>query len=147
MESLTLTWWLWLLVGIVLMVAELLLPSGFFCLFFGVGGLAVGVLTAAGLLSSFVGQGLAFIAISLLCIGVLRKPLLTKFHFQNRAHTVDSLIGETAKAMEAIAPQTIGKVEMRGTSWSAVNIGPEPIPVDVRCRVERVEGLTLYVRA
>ena len=141
-----LTWWIWLVLGIVLMVAELLLPTGFFCFFFGLSGIAIGLLTYIGLLSSFIAQGLAFIAISLLCIALLRKPLVTKFHFQNRAHTVDSLVGETAKAMEAIAPQAIGKVEMRGTSWSAFNIGSEIIPLDFRCRVEKVEGLTLHVK-
>ncbi len=99
-----------------------------------------------GLLSSFHMQGLAFIAISLFCVFVLRKPLLAKFHFRNRTHSVDSLIGETAKALEPIAPQAFGKVEMRGSSWSALNTGSEIIAFEARCRVEKVEGLTLHVR-
>ena len=145
MEPIILTWWTWLIIGFVLMVAELLLPSGFFLFFFGLGGVVTAFLALVGL-SSFIAQGLVFIGISLVCVILLRKPLLAKFHFRNRAHSVDSLVGETAKALEAIAPHAIGRVEMRGTSWSALNTGSELIALDVRCRVEKVEGLTLHVR-
>ena len=147
MESVSLTWWTWLIIGFVLMVAELLLPTGFFMFFFGVGAVVTAFLVLSGLLSSFASQGLAFIAISLFCVFVLRKPLLAKFHFRNHVHAVDSLIGQTAKALEPIAPYGIGKVEMRGSSWSALNTGSEVIAFEARCRVEKVEGLTLHVRS
>src|SRR3954447_6879712 len=137
MEPLTMTWWMWLAVGLVLMMAELLLPTGFFLLFFGGGALATAVLVRLGV-SSFVTQGLAFLAISALCVILLRKPLLARFHFRNHAHhAVDSLIGENARALEPIAPLAIGKVEMRRASWSALNTGSEMIPLDFRCRVEK----------
>jgi len=35
------TWWMWLAGGLVLMVAELATPSGFYMLFFGVGAFGV----------------------------------------------------------------------------------------------------------
>jgi len=145
MELITLTWWAWLIVGLVLMAGELLLPTGFFLFFFGVGAVATAFIAVLGL-TSFALQGLAFVVISLVCVVLLRKPLLAKFHFRNRAQLVDSMVGETARALEAIAPQETGRVEMRGTSWSALNTGSEPILPNVRCRIERVEGLTLHVR-
>lgn len=146
MENITLAWWTWLIAGFALMFAELLLPTGFFLFFFGVGGVLTALLAALGVVPTFVGQGLAFIGISLCCVVLLRKPLLTKFHIRNPTHAVDSLVGETAQALEAIAPQAIGKVELRGASWSALNTGSEPIAQDVRCRVEKVQGLTLHVK-
>ena len=146
MDSITLAWWTWLIAGFVLMFAELVLPTGFFLFFFGVGGVLTALLAALGLLSTFVGQGLAFIGISLSCVVVLRKPLLAKFHIRNPTHSVDSLVGETAHALEPIAPQAFGKVELRGASWSALNTGSELIAPDVRCRVEKVQGLTLHVK-
>jgi inner membrane protein len=145
MEPITLTWWTWLIVGLMLMAAELLLPAGFYLFFFGVGGVATAFLAALGV-SAFPVQGLAFIGISLVCVVLLRKPLLAKVHFRNKTHTVDSMVGETAKALEAIAPHAVGRVEMRGTCWSALNTGSDLIPLDVRCRVEKVEGLTLHVK-
>ncbi|HEX8984296.1 MAG TPA: NfeD family protein [Bryobacteraceae bacterium] len=146
MEPTILAWWVWLVAGLVLMLAELLLPTGFFLFFFGAGSVATALFACLGLLSSFVAQGLVFIGVSLLLLALLRKPLLAKFHFRNQAHAVDSLIGETAKALETIAPQAIGKVELRGSSWSALNTGPVLIALDTRCRVEKIEGLTLHVR-
>lgn len=146
MDSVTLAWWTWLIAGFVLMFAELVLPTGFFLFFFGVGGVLTALLAALGVLSTFVGQGLAFIGISLCCVVVLRKPLLAKFHIRNPTHSVDSLVGETAHALEPIAPQAFGKVELRGASWSALNTGSELIAADVRCRVEKVQGLTLHVK-
>ena len=146
MQPITLTWWAWLVVGLILMLAELLSPSGFFLFFFGVGSVATALLSALGLVSSFVAQGLVFIVTSLFCVFVLRKPLTAKFHIHNATGPVDSLVGETAKAMEAIAPQAFGKVELRGTAWSALNTGSAIIPFDFRCRVEKVDGLTLHVK-
>lgn len=144
---LTFTWWAWLILGGILMATELLLPTGFFLFFFGVGAALTGCLEALGLLRSFPSQGLAFIVISFASIVLLRKPLLAKFHFRNKPHfSVDSLVGQTAVALEAIAPQSTGKVELRGAAWSARNTGSEPIPVNAHCRVEHVEGLTLYVK-
>ena len=146
-QVLTFTWWTWLILGGVLMAAELLLPMGFFLFFFGVGAALTGCLVALGLLPSFTVQGLVFVGISLASIVLLRKPLLAKFHFRNKGHAaVDTLIGQTAKALEAMAPQAAGKVELRGSCWSAVNVGAEFIALDARCLVEKVEGLTLHVR-
>jgi membrane protein implicated in regulation of membrane protease activity len=147
MEPFTLTWWAWLVFGGVLMAAELLVPTGFFLFFFGVGAALTGCLVALGLLPSFAVQGLVFIALSLASIVLLRKPLLAKFHFRNKTHSsVDSLVGQTAMALDAILPQAFGKVELRGSCWSALNTGLEPIASQARCRVDKVEGLTLHVR-
>jgi inner membrane protein len=143
----TLPWGAWLIFGGILMAAELLLPTGFFFFFFGVGAALTGCLVALGLLPSFALQGLVFIAISLASIVLLRKPLLAKFHFRNKAHaSVDSLIGQTATALDPMPPQAAGRVELRGACWSALNIGSEPIALNARCRVDKVEGLTLHVR-
>jgi len=143
----SLPWGAWLIFGGILMAAELLLPTGFFLFFFGVGAALTGCLVAFGLLPSFAMQGLVFIGISLASIVLLRKPLLAKFHFRNKGlAAVDSLVGQTAKALDAMAPQAVGRVELRGSCWSALNIGSEPIALDARCLVDKVEGLTLHVR-
>ena len=145
--AVSLVWWAWLILGGVLMAAELLLPTGFFLFFFGVGAALTGCLEALGLLRSFPSQGLAFIVISFASIVLLRKPLLAKFHFRNKPlFSVDSLVGQTAVALEAIAPQSTGRVELRGAAWSARNTGSEPIAINARCRVDQVDGLTLYVK-
>jgi membrane protein implicated in regulation of membrane protease activity len=41
----------------------------------------------------------------------------------------------------------VGTAELRGTSWTARNIGPAPLANGQRCKVQRVDGLMLYVKA
>ena len=48
----TMNWWLWLAGGLALVVAELVTPSGFFIIFFGLGALTVGVLATLEILTS-----------------------------------------------------------------------------------------------
>ena len=72
---------------------------------------------------------------------------MEKFKLSGKhGHKVDSLVGETALALEDIAPGAIGKVELRGASWTAHNAGDQPIQRSERPKVERVEGLTLHIR-
>jgi membrane protein implicated in regulation of membrane protease activity len=40
----------------------------------------------------------------------------------------------------------MGRVELRGTVWSARNTGDAAIHAGQRCSVERVDGLTLDIR-
>jgi len=61
--------------------------------------------------------------------------------------SIDSLIGETCVAVEDMAINAVGKAELRGTSWTARNAGDKPLARGQRCTVERVEGLTIFVRA
>jgi inner membrane protein len=58
----------------------------------------------------------------------------------------DTLAGEIGVASEALAPGAVGSVELRGTVWSARNVGEVALESGARVRVERVEGLTLQVR-
>jgi hypothetical protein len=60
---------------------------------------------------------------------------------------MDTLEGELAIPMDDLAPGAVGKAELRGTSWTAQNADDRPLAKGQRCRVVRVEGLTLFIRA
>jgi hypothetical protein len=78
---------------------------------------------------------------------LFRRPLLRMVEPVSRPHDVDSLVGETAVPLEDIPAGAIGKAEMRGTSWTARNVGAGALARGQRCKVERVEGLMLCVRS
>jgi membrane protein implicated in regulation of membrane protease activity len=139
-------WWVWLLFGLFLLVCELLTPGGFYIVFFGVGAIVIGVLAAMDLAGPPWVQWLLFSAVSVVSLVLFRRPLLRMVQPLPGGHEVDSLVGETAVALEDIAAGSIGKVEMRGTSWTAQNAGITPLARGMRGKVERVEGLKLYVR-
>ena len=141
------TWWLWLLIGIALLLVELLTPGGFWVLFFGIGALATGVLTWAGVAASETVQWMLFSLLSVSTLLTLRKPLLRRFSANPPpAGDIDRLAGEMAVALSPIGPNEIGKAELRGTSWSARNVGPMMVAAGQRCRVEHVDGLMLWIR-
>jgi membrane protein implicated in regulation of membrane protease activity len=139
-------WWIWILIGLFLVLAEVVTPGGFYILFFGVGALVVGFLGLAGLGGPAWLQVLLFSIISVAALWLFREKLL-QFSQVKTSAPVDSFVGETARATEAIAINETGKAELRGTSWNARNVGTTPLASGARCTVERVEGLTLYVRA
>jgi membrane protein implicated in regulation of membrane protease activity len=137
-------WWMWLAGGLVLLVVELATPSGFFVMFFGLGALTVGVLTRFGLAGDPWTQWLIFTVLSIVYLLVARGRLQARFRHQ--AVEVDSLVGEIAVPRERIPPGAIGRVDLRGTLWSARNEAPVPLEPGQRSRVTRVDGLLVFVQ-
>jgi membrane protein implicated in regulation of membrane protease activity len=139
-------WWIWMLLGLVLLVAELLTPGSFFIIFFGFGAFSVGVLTAFDAAGPLWLQWLLFSVLSVLSLALCRKRLVLRFKSHPRPGEVDTLVGEIAVTMQEIAAGAVGKAELRGTVWTTRNLEQNSLAAGRRCRVERVEGLTLFVR-
>lgn len=139
-------WWIWILLGLALLLAELITPGGFYLLFFGFGAVIVGIMVALGIGGPSWLQIISFSLVSLLSLWLFREKLLVKTR-RVVDDNVDTLIGEIAVVLDDLAVNGVGKAEMRGTSWNTRNIGDRPLAQGERCRVERVEGLTIFVRA
>lgn len=137
-------WWIWLCAGLLLMLAELLTPGGFYFLFFGIGACAAAV--AALVTDNAVAQALVFAAVSIVSLAFFRRPLLEKLQ-KARGGAVDQIAGEFAIASADIAPGEIGSAELRGSTWKARNAGGVTLKSGARCAVERVDGLMLIVRS
>jgi membrane protein implicated in regulation of membrane protease activity len=91
-------------------------------------------------------QWLMFSIVSVAGTLLLRRRLLERFR-PPPDRDMDALAGNTAVALEVLAALGTGKVEMRGSTWTARNLDESPIAVGQPCRVERVEGLVLEVRS
>ena len=137
-------WWLWVILGVVLLAAEMV-SAGLFLIFFGIGGIVVGVLVRFHLIEATWMQWLAFSVVSLVSMALLRKPLQQRLKINVRKE-VDTMVGERALASEEMAAGAIGKVELRGSTWQARNVGGSAVKSGQGCKVERVEGITLLVR-
>jgi inner membrane protein len=138
-------WWIWLVIGFILMAVEMM-HMGLFLIFAGFAAVLVGVLSRLGLAGPEWRQWLLFSVISVISILLFRRPLLRYFRF-NESRSVDTMIGETAKALETMAVNGRGKAELRGSIWNAVNVGHQPLGSGEYCRVEEVDGITIKVRA
>ncbi|MBI4638547.1 MAG: NfeD family protein [Candidatus Rokubacteria bacterium] len=140
-------WWLWILMGLALLGLEMATPGGFYLLFFGVGALVVGATVGVEVGGPVWVQWLLFSAVSVVSLLLFRGPLLARLKGRERDVAMDTLEGEVATLMDDLSPGAVGKAELRGTTWTAQNGDDRPLSRGQRCRVARVEGLTLWVRA
>jgi len=137
------------LIGIGLLLAELLLPTGGILAAIGIVGL-----TAAGIVAFNSDSSVAdYAGGALIALGILsaitfyfvtRKVLAA--HRNERVRTgTEEMIGAAAEARSSIDPD--GRVWLGGTIWSArLAAGSEPIRLGDRVTIEAVDGLTLVVR-
>lgn len=140
------TWWMWIIVALGLALAEMAAPS-FFMIFLSVGALVAGLLLLAEPSLALWAQLLVFSAVSLLSILLFRKPVMKRLGLNKPVPSRDEIVNETAVALGEIAPGGMGQAELRGTVWTARNGGETALAKGRRCRVEKVEGLTLWLRA
>jgi len=135
-----------LLFGLVLMGAELATPGGFYILFFGIAAVVVGLLEGLGVMSDNTAAQLAvFGIVAVLSLVVFRSRLLKWFQADPQQPPVDQLVGEIGVANEDLSPGQVGRIELRGTTWSAKNESGSVVVRGVRVRVQAVDGLTLRV--
>ena len=139
-------WWIWVTGGLVLLLAEVLTPGGFFVVFFGAGAILVGALKVVGWAGPAWAEWLVFTVLSIVSLAFFREPLMRRFNLKGGKPTVDRMEGERALVTEEVAPGGVGKAELRGASWTARSTGTVTLARGQRCRVERVEGLTLWLR-
>lgn len=139
------TWWMWMVAGFIMLATETLVP-GFFLLFFGIGAVFMGFFQLVFPGVPLWVELLIFLSVSSLWLGLFRKRLIAYIQKRNPPKKVDSIEGEMAVATSSIAPSAIGKAELRGCAWNALNLGVEAIAPGQRCRVEKMDGLTLHIR-
>lgn len=136
-------WWLWLLLGLVLAALELASSGGFYLIFFGVAAMFIGLMAAIGLAGPFWLQWLVFTILSVTLLLAFRRPILRMMNPDTGP--VDSLVGQVAVTLEPIPPGVVGRAELRGSTWSARNLHSADLARGQRCRVERVDGLMLFL--
>lgn len=136
-------WWLWLLAGVVLAALELVGSGGFYLIFFGLSALLIGLLQFAGFVGAVWMEWLLFAVLSVLSLALFRNPLLRTLHADMMP--VDKIVGEIATPVADIPAGEVGRAELRGAGWAARNLHQAPLLKGQRCRVERVDGLMLFL--
>ena len=139
-------WWYWMVFGLALLAAEMTTPGGFYILFFGLSALLVGTMSGLGIVDLDWLQWLLFSVIAIGSLLVFRGPLMARMSRGHQALAdVDSMVGEVAIPLEPLASGATGKAELRGTTWTAKNVGPTDLRKDQRGKVKNVDGLTLWI--
>jgi membrane protein implicated in regulation of membrane protease activity len=139
------TWWQWLILGLVLILLEMAASGGFYVIFFGIAAIAIGALHLFDLAGPVWVQLLLFSLFSVGSLVLFRNPVIRLLKLDQGAADVDTLAGEIAVPLEDIAPGEVGRVELRGTIWTARNATSAPIARGRRTVVKRVDRLMLFI--
>lgn len=115
---------IWFAIGLILLVAELLMP-GLIILFFGVGAW-VTALAYLFLDVSLNSQLVIFMTSSIISLALLRRFLVKDKNpsapFLNNNELNQEFIGHTCTVSETIIPGPVGgRVQFRGTHWKALS--------------------------
>ena len=132
---------IWAVLVVVFLVAE----AGTVALvsiWFALGALAA--LVAALLGAAMWLQVAIFLAVSVLLLALLWKKVHAKAI--GTKTNVDSVIGAEGYVTEAIDNLSYtGRVKLGGITWAARSASGQPIPVGALVRVERIEGVKVFV--
>ena len=137
------------LIGVGLLLAELLLPTGGILAALGAMGLvAGGIVALADHAAGADYLGPALITLGILCgvsFFVIARKVLDAHRNEPVRTGSEELVGALAEARTSIAPE--GQVWIEGALWRArLAGGDNHVQIGDRVRVEAVEGLTLVVR-
>jgi inner membrane protein len=140
-------WWHWLVLGLLLIALELAASGGFYIIFFGIAAVVISLMAALGADTPLWGQLLLFSVLSIGSLQFFRGPLMRWLNIGGKGVDVDSLVGETGVVQQDMPAGGIGRVELRGSSWSARNNTATLLAAGRRVTVVRVERLMLIVEA
>lgn len=143
-------WIPWVILGLVLIVAEVFTP-GFVLLWFGIGALAAALAALVGVDSLAIQFGI-FAVVSVALTAASRTIFVNYFSREKTGDSLrtgaDSLPGKIGTVVSSSrGALNEGAVKVFGSTWTAYPAdGEEPLEAGERVQVENVKGASLYVR-
>lgn len=122
----------------------LAVDAAFYLIFIGVAALIIGLLEPLGVTLGLTAQWIAFAVLALTLMVLFRERLYKKLR-GGAVGFEDSTIGSLVDITGDVAPGGSTRVRMRGSEWTAINIGQETIPAGRQARIKEVDGLILKV--
>ena len=139
------TWWAWMILGGVLLGAELFaVDAQFYLVFLGVSAAVVGLAILFGVVLPEWGQWLAFAIVSLIFFITFRAALYNNLRGGGKGYKT-AIAGGSVEITEDLAPGAESRAEYRGSDWTIRNVGDTTISGGSRAQVVAADGVTLQV--
>src|SRR5690606_20940959 len=134
---------LWLIVGLVMLFAELVSVTLVF-VFFAIAAFITSLLAATGLVKSWEYQIIVFSVISIVATLVLRKPAK---RWINRSDQKDynEFAGQTAMVVKGIPADGEGRIYSRGPEWMPIFAKQGPIGAGSKVTINKADRIRLIV--
>ena len=138
-------WWGWLIVGLLLMGAELgAVDAAFYLIFVGASAICLGLVGLAGVTLPIWGQWLLFSVLAIGSMVLFRQKLYNKLR-GGAAGFGNTAVGTLVTVSENVPQGGRTRVGMRGSQWTAVNVGTAPIAAGADARVVKADGVDLRI--
>ena len=140
------SWWGWMVIGILLLAAELFaVDAQFYLVFLGASAVVVGLALALGIALPVWLQWIVFGVLALACMFTVRR----KLYYMLRGHAPDvsaSAVGQTLQIPQELPPGGSCRTEFQGSTWNALNVDETSMAAGTVAKIDRIDGLTLHVR-
>lgn len=143
-------WILWVILGVILIIAEIFTP-GFVLLWFGLGAIVAALAALAGV--GYPLQFLLFFVVSI-ALTAASRTIFTKYlmresgaggSYKSGADSLPGQVGTVVTSSQGALSE--GAVKVYGSTWTAYPAeGEEPLEAGARVVVESVRGASIYVR-
>lgn len=138
-------WWGWIVIGMLLLGAELLLiEAEFFLVFIGAAAVLTGIVAALAPGMPYWAPWILFAVLSLVSMVVFRRRVYRALR-RDVPDMRDDVLGEQVRINEDLPAGGTCRVEHRGSTWMARNVGPDAIGAGTAARIVGVEGISLRV--
>jgi len=138
-------WWSWMIIGAVLLGAELfVVDAAFYLVFIGFAAAVVGVIELAGAGLEVWVQWALFSVIAVVLMVLFRRKLYGMMRGVSEDYQ-SGPAGETVTLADALEPGHSGRLNFRGTDWTIVNAGVTTIGAGEQARIVAVDGLKLKI--
>lgn len=138
------TTYFWLGLLVIFLIVEAACPIHLVSVWFAAGALLAALVSVLGGL--FWLQAAVFLVVSgalLICLWPFVKKVLNPKH---AATNVDALLGAEGYVTADIDNlNAVGQVKLNGMEWSARSTSGEPVTRGTRIRVDRIEGVKVFV--
>ena len=140
-------WWGWIVCGVVLLVGEMIADAQFYLIFLGTAAVVVGLLGFAGLSGGIAMQWAIFGVLAVVLLVGFRARVYGRLRGAGAgAPGHENIVGEIATVRSDIGPGVLGRAELRGSMWTARNVGTGVLRDGERAEVMKVAGLIIDIR-
>ncbi len=138
-------WWGWIILGLMLLGAELMvIDAGFYLVFIGIAAALTGAIVLLDLPLELWHQWMLFSLMALVLMVLFRKKLYAKLRGAGVGYETGPT-GEIVTVEVALEPGARGRIAYRGTEWTIVNSSDQAFSAGQRAQITRVDGLTLIL--
>ncbi|MEO0574318.1 MAG: NfeD family protein [Pseudomonadota bacterium] len=140
-------WWGWMVIGLLLMCAEMMaVDAAFYLVFLGFAAVIVGFVGMLGIDLPIAGQWILFAGLAATSMVFFRRKVYLKIR-GNPIGFSDQVDGRHVTVMEDVAAGGQTRVEFRGSRWDATNVGTAALATGDQAIINKTDGSRLEITA